>query len=79
MSKAPREQLDSLHELLAHTLSSEIKQARDAEDKKGEFASLLNVARQFLKYNGVEVAKEDRVERFRPLTEVLPFAGPTAQ
>jgi hypothetical protein len=33
------------------TLSSEIDAARSAEDKKG-FASLLNVARAFLKDNG---------------------------
>jgi hypothetical protein len=64
--RASRETMEALHGLLASTLSSEIDAARGAEDKKG-FASLLNVARQFLKDNGVEVGKEDRAERLGAL------------
>jgi hypothetical protein len=75
--RATREQLDELHELLAHTLAAEIAAARnaDAENKTG-FASLLNVARAFLKDNDIKVGVADREERFGPLTKlVLPFAN----
>jgi hypothetical protein len=71
--RASRKTMEALHGLLASTLSSEIDAARGAEDKKG-FASLLNVARQFLKDNGVEVSKQDRAERLGVLAKVvLPF------
>lgn len=53
MSKASTEKLEALHGELAKTLQTAIS-ASDPTDKG--FASLLNVARQFLKDNGIEAA-----------------------
>lgn len=51
MSKASTEKLEALHGELASTLQTAISSS-DPTDKG--FASLLNVARQFLKDNGIE-------------------------
>lgn len=51
MSKAPTESMEELHGELARVLLDEIK--HPAEDNKGR-AAILNVARQFLKDNGIE-------------------------
>jgi hypothetical protein len=73
--RATREQLDELHDLLVHTLASEIATARNADvENKTGFASLLNVARQLLRDSDIKVGKETREERLASLTKlVLPF------
>lgn len=83
MSKATVKDLDALHSQLAKALADEItsmtKVEKDADgqpipkDKKG-LASLMNVARQFLKDNGVEalVAPGSALGN---LAASLPFPG----
>lgn len=59
MSKASEEALEALHNALAETLAAGVKDIKRAigNPAAGEIkgaAALLNVARQFLKDNGVE-------------------------
>lgn len=74
MSKATTDQLDALHGELAKTLRDEIKRMSSAgEDKKG-LASLMSVARQFLKDNNVETVPLPG-SPLGSLADDLPFMG----
>lgn len=65
MSKATNDELDTLHGLVARELARKIK--------SGDFtAADLNVARQFLKDNGVEQAALPGTP-VRSLADSLPF------
>lgn len=67
MSKATTKELDSLHGLVAKELARKLK--------SGEYtAADLNVARQFLKDNGVEQAAIPGTP-VHDLASSLPFAG----
>ena len=67
MSKASTKELDALHGLVARELARKIK--------SGDFtAADLNVARQFLKDNGVEQAAIPGTPT-HDLAASLPFAG----
>lgn len=69
MSKADNTTLDSLHGALAKVLLDEIKKA--GPDPKGR-AAILNVARQFLKDNGIE-ALPSANKPLQDLAKALPF------
>lgn len=69
MSKADNSTLDSLHGTLARVLLEEIQ--RSSPEDKGR-AAILNVARQFLKDNGVE-ALPAASKPLQNLAQVLPF------
>lgn len=69
MSKADNNTLNELHGVLAKVLLDEI--LNPAEDNKGR-AAILNVARQFLKDNGVE-ALPGASKPLQDLAAVLPF------
>jgi len=70
--------LEALFDALASELAKQIEEGKDVATKDGEIvraspdASTLNVARQFLKDNGVEVVGEQS-EGLRKLANVLPF------
>lgn len=72
MSKASNDSLNELHGTLARVLMEEISKKDD--DGKGR-AAILNVARQFLKDNGIE-ALPSSSKPLRELAEVLPFPEP---
>lgn len=72
MSKATEDSLNSLHGALAEVLMEAIK-AKDEDGKVN--ASVLSVARQFLKDNGVE-ALPDKNPGLKSLAESLPFPSP---
>jgi hypothetical protein len=73
MAKASPKALDALHCQLASVLKSSIEGYAAAEDTKG-LASILNVARQFLKDNDIAgLAVEGSA--IKSLAESLPFVG----
>jgi hypothetical protein len=73
MAKASTKALDALHCQLASVLKSSIEGYVGAEDTKG-LASILNVARQFLKDNDIAgLAAEGSA--IKSLAESLPFIG----
>ncbi len=69
--------LELLHELLAGELADRVKQG-EVDPETGEripaTASLLNVARQFLKDNGITGAI-DKSKPLKSLTQALPFSS----
>jgi len=71
---ASEEALNELHQALSDVLTDSLK--RKYYDQMGDEipapAAILNVARQFLKDNGVEASAEVITETFN-LTNVLPF------
>jgi hypothetical protein len=69
MSKADNDTLNKLHGVLAQVLMDEI--TATADEGKGR-AAILNVARQFLKDNGIE-ALPGASKPLRELAAVLPF------
>lgn len=69
MSQADKNTLNALHGTLAKVLLEEI--TNPEQDGKGR-AAILNVARQFLKDNGVEALPEAS-KPLRDLAQVLPF------
>lgn len=76
MSQASKEALNELHGLIAETLTGAIKAFKgktDPEDLKG-LAALANVAKSFLKDNGIE-ALPSANKPLQGLAEVLPFPG----
>lgn len=72
MSKALKETLEELHGQLAETLLAEVKNSE--ADPKGR-AAVLNVARQFLKDNGIE-SLPGANKTVSSLAAVLPFPEP---
>lgn len=65
--RASSKELDELHRLVASSLAAKIR--------SGEFtAAELNVARQFLKDNGIEAVVTPG-SPLQALTDTLPFAG----
>lgn len=79
MSKASQSELEALHDVLAKALSESIKRKRT--DEAGNVldapASILSVARQFLKDNGIEaqVTPENPLGK---LAEDFPFQSDDA-
>jgi len=77
MAKAELTTMESLHELLAQTLKDAITTGVKSEE--GIQASLLSVARQFLKDNHIEAngTKSDASEMEKALEEMnnLPYPG----
>jgi hypothetical protein len=73
MSRASKEAMDGLHVQIATVLRDAIADVAGAEDKKG-LASLMNVARQFLKDNEV-TALGVPDSPLKNLADSLPFAG----
>jgi hypothetical protein len=78
MSNATVNELGKLHGIIAKALADQIKNGTKVENKDGKLetipapASVLNVARQFLRDNNIECSgahNEDVVA----LTESLPF------
>lgn len=72
MSKATDKAMDELHGALAKVLLDGIK-LKDETGKPN--SALLNVARQFLKDNGVEVSPGTN-PGIMDLTDALPFPSP---
>lgn len=73
MAKASTKALDALHCQLASVLRDSIDGYKGAEDTKG-LASILNVARQFLKDNDIAgLAAEGSA--IKSLADSLPFIG----
>ncbi len=70
-NSATESELGSLHTELAKILKKQIKMTD--EDGKAN-ASILNVARQFLKDNGIDASPEHNQE-LKELSEELPFEG----
>jgi hypothetical protein len=76
MSQASKDTLNDLHGLIAETLAGAIKAFKgktDPEDLKG-LAALANVAKGFLKDNGIEAIPEAN-KPLQNLAAVLPFPG----
>lgn len=79
-NKATSESMETLHGALAKVLTDAIENGTKVLDKDGEVvtlpatAPLLNVARQFLKDNGIEADAAKNPATLK-LAEVLPFAG----
>jgi hypothetical protein len=76
MSQASKDTLNSLHGLIAETLADAIKAYKgktDPEDLKG-LAAIANVAKGFLKDNGIEALPEAS-KPLQNLASVLPFPG----
>lgn len=76
MSQASKDSLNELHGLIAETLTGAIKAFKgktDPEDLKG-LAALANVAKSFLKDNGIEAIPEAN-KPLQSLASVLPFPG----
>jgi hypothetical protein len=76
MSQASKDTLNELHGLIAETLAGAIKAFKgktDPEDLKG-LAALANVAKGFLKDNGIEAIPEAN-RPLQNLAAVLPFPG----
>jgi hypothetical protein len=76
MSQASKDTLNELHGLIAETLAGAIKAFKgktDPEDLKG-LAALANVAKGFLKDNGIEAIPEAN-KPLQYLAAVLPFPG----
>jgi hypothetical protein len=76
MSQASKDTLNDLHGLIAETLAGAIKAFKgktDPEDLKG-LAALANVAKGFLKDNGIEAIPEAN-KPLQNLASVLPFPG----
>jgi hypothetical protein len=76
MSQASKDTLNELHGLIAETLAGAIKAFKgktDPEDLKG-LAALANVAKGFLKDNGIEAIPEAN-KPLQNLAAVLPFPG----
>lgn len=69
--KATEDSLATLHMTLAEVLTTKINAASEEGDSKG-LAALLNVARQFLKDNGIE-ADLNPGTPMSNLVESLPF------
>ena len=78
MSNATVNELGNLHGIIAKALADQIKNGTKVENKDGKLetisapASVLNVARQFLRDNNIEcmgAANED----ITAITEDLPF------
>lgn len=67
--KSQKEQLSDLHTALAKVLAEQI-QLRDEEGKAN--GAILNVARQFLKDNGIDADVRENKE-LKILSEELPF------
>jgi hypothetical protein len=76
VSQASKDTLNDLHGLIAETLAGAIKAFKgktDPEDLKG-LAALANVAKSFLKDNGIEALPEAN-KPMQNLAAVLPFPG----
>jgi hypothetical protein len=76
MSQASKDTLNELHGLIAETLAGAIKAFKgktDPEELKG-LAALANVAKGFLKDNGIEAIPEAN-KPLQNLAAVLPFPG----
>lgn len=80
MSRASDDAMDKLHEALAQQLTDAVVEGVPVKDddtgevhKAPASASILNVARQFLKDNDVKVDPSVS-KRLTPLTEKLPFS-----
>jgi len=76
MSQASKDSLNELHGLIAETLTGAIKAFKgktDPEELKG-LAALANVAKSFLKDNGIE-ALPTASKPLQSLASVLPFPG----
>lgn len=76
MSQASKDSLNELHGLIAETLTGAIKSFKgktDPEELKG-LAALANVAKSFLKDNGIE-ALPSASKPLQGLASVLPFPG----
>ena len=69
---ADKKAMTDLHSLLAETLSAEIKAAKEAGEMN---ASLLNVARAFLKDNGIEADATNPESSMGKLKDDFPFQG----
>lgn len=78
MSKASNAALEALHNALAETLAKAITEGVPVKDEEGNIvtlpapAAILNVARQFLKDNGIEAQAVPESPLAR-ITQGLPF------
>lgn len=75
--RAPEDALAALHGEMADALAAAIKEIRQTAKEGGELkgaAAILNVARQFLKDNGIESLPEAD-KGLQSLMDELPFQG----